>query len=228
MERVGALISIAAASCFVCSAAFIFGRLSGLGATELTWYLTFTDFVNLAPATLMIIGIIVGIMSVNDSRVRTALDTRTPGALSWWLPLIFGSVCIILMIAVAIWVPAFRRPAVTSLALCPLFVFASRAIRTKLAPRFGTLVANSVDSMFAAIFMCFVFGYMFGFLQFMRTDTVTVCTSNGETTGKSPMAIDRGLAFVEQNKFVLISWTEIKWTDYALERDASAKPRACK
>lgn len=206
----------------------MFGRLSGLGATELTWYLTFSDFVNLAPATLMLVGIFAGIATVNDSRIRKNLDERQPGEAVRWLPITLLAVFIAAIIAAVVWTPSYWRGALTLILLCPIFVFVSRAIRTNLAPRYGSVISNTADSAFAAVFICFVAGYFLGVLQDMRMGTVTVCTPSGVTEGKLPIALERGLAFVKHEKFTLISWNEIKWTEYVFEQSKDAQPRICK
>ena len=208
MEKLAKLLSIAAAGCFLCSAAYLYGELSALNRLDIVPYLTFSDFVNFTPTILLPNGLALTIWFLNDRQIKRGLDKTSshPKGLLFILILLV----VLLLGAVAIFAKSGWQTV--------LFLGFASAVLITLSTRASTLADVTIgdgagkilDGFLALVFISLVFGYNFAPTVARRSSPTFVCTKSGEETGSITIPFDRGLALIEDSGFRLIPWDEIK------------------
>jgi hypothetical protein len=205
MERIATLIPVSIASCFVLSAAFTFGELLGLGHFGLAWYLTISDFVNWAPATLALYGALL---------ISTGVDhSYEPIGAPWWFGLSLSAGIALLDCVVAGvstifgWLQFTALVGVLGASL--LFIGLYAAIPVPVDTENKMTPARALRVLIVLAYSIFCLGIMFGDQNWGPSHTYIVKTLDGSITAAEVFPIDRGVAIIEGRDHVLIPWNRI-------------------
>jgi hypothetical protein len=211
MENFSKYLSLILAAGFCGSAAFLFGKLLGLGRLDLLWYVTFSDIVNYAPATLLLLGFLISVLLINDRRLAK-LQKRAliPGEFPWLTRRIVFAVLGALAVGLVLIVVFSWRIAIGILPFGILQVYLTTMARDPLTKAFGEFVADAFDTFVAFVFVTFVMGFSWGYAGDQVTPTYTVQVDDRIEIGSVLMPMERGLVILRNGGFELVSWSQVK------------------
>ena len=210
MESVAKLVSLAAATSLVCAAAFLYGDLSVLKHLDLVWYLTFSDFVNFTPAVLLVQGISLGIMALQEAYFFSKLATTDVELqrINRKVAYIIG-LPIVVAFSAGVWfgaIPSNFALAFVSLGL--LTTLLTARVRPTVANAYGEFGAFLFDRFLTLIFIAALCGYLWSLSQ--SREHHIVCTADGNVIADVVLPMDRGIAIISPSNYKFIPWANVK------------------
>lgn len=191
---------------------FLFGKLLGTQSSDLIWYLTFSDLVNLAPSTVLLIGLTQFVFILNDGKLRSHLKSVIKIAEPHSKTLGLISIAIGLIIFAVIGASGARALGLLGF-LALVFIYLSVNLYGPAEAYLGKVSADAIDSLFFATFVSLCFGFNIGNNALKAKTPVIVCTDYGLEVGNVTLPLDRGLALIQSGGFRLIPWSGIKKVD---------------
>jgi hypothetical protein len=231
MENLVRLLSIAAAGCFVLSAAFLLGLLRGFHHSEIAWYLTFNDFVNYAPAMLVIWGVFAASWIFNDAKIRSAgrraSETAKGRKRSTIVLLTLFGALLAGGIFAAIYFHASSSDLSIFLVIMTIGILVTVHVVPKIQSTYGQFAADAVDSFAISLNLCIAFGYGFGSAMLNGAAKYDVCFQDAKLRVNYSMPIERGLIVFQGEAATLLPWPVVKSVVLSSEQAAAKSGGKC-
>jgi hypothetical protein len=231
MEDVVKFITVGVAACFVASATFLFGQFVGLNHLDLAWYLTFSDFVNMTPPTVMLFGVAILWTQINDINAVRAFSTTNTSKQHRNLKIVLGLLALFaLLIVVAVVTRTVALGAVLYIGFFWVVLFViGLHIKAPLTEAFGAKIAAGFDRYLLILIGCVAAGWASAPSLSDNSTTYTIRTSDrGPVLAHVVMPLERGLALVRENGFQIIPWDNVKSLDSERTAIKSGTPQPSK
>jgi hypothetical protein len=178
-------------------------------------YLTFTDFVNFTPPTILGNGTLFLIWLWNDRRINRLtgqadadVEKVATHAFAERSVRVFNIVALVVLAAIIAFADHEGWHSIAFfVTFTAIFVVASVILKSPFDKYFGAGAGVIFDGYLSLLFVALTFGYEFAPLNMTVT---TVCTTSGSEIASHVMPLDRGLMLIRKDGFYLLPWEQVR------------------